>query len=69
MKVERVEVEDNNPFVTITLTRKEAEILKELCHYNIDDITHKWGYEYKFPKDANETFGYPMHRQLLDLGV
>lgn len=69
MKVERVEVEDNTPFVTITLTRKEAEILKELIRYDINGYRTSYSETLHLPQDANEVFAFPLFNKLKSLGV
>lgn len=68
MEIKKVEQDDDKPFCQITLTKAEARILKELCHYNLDGISHS-NYNYCFPENANSIFARPMYNKLDDLGV
>ena len=68
MEIKKVGQDDDKPFCQITLTKAEARILKELCHYDLDGLTHR-SYDYCFPKDANNIFAFPMYNKLKDLGV
>lgn len=68
MEIKKVEQGDDKPFCQITLTKAEARILKELCRYNLDGISHSC-YNYRFPENANNIFGHPIYSKLVDLGV
>lgn len=68
MKVKRYDDEDN-PFVTITLTKREASILKKLITYNIEDYSNSLGRPVNVPLGSNTTFAHPLYTELENLGV
>ena len=56
-------------FVSIKLTREEAEILSKLTRYDTNCLLTDLGGKLNMPDNANEVFGFPMHDALYDLGV
>lgn len=68
MKVAPV-IDDSNPFVTITLTRKEAILLKQLVQYDIDRYKTALGDDVFSERGANDILGYPLCTELKALGV
>lgn len=56
---------DDLPFVTLTLSRREAKILRELLNYDIN--RYEIGtFLLDLPPDANVTFAQPTWKKLND---
>lgn len=69
MEVKRVIENTDIPFVTITLTKKEADVLKRLVRYNIDEYIDNCGFNVFGEFPANDVFAGPLYRKLKDAGV
>lgn len=69
MKVEKAEQDLDAPFVTITLTAREAQILKQLVRFTISDLTTGVCGKLDVPLNANDTFASPLYEHLTNLGI